>query len=216
MDVLVVGAHGQIGQEVTRLLAEHDDHEAYGMVRKSEYEDDIEALGGTAVRGDVTDPDSLDDAFADRDAVVFTAGSAGEDVWGIDRDGANNCVDTAEAHSVDRFVMLSSMGAANPETGPDELREYLEAKAEADEYLRESGLTWTILRPGPLTDDPGTGRIRTGSSLASADEAEETIPREDVATALVTVLPMTNTHGQTIEALTGETPIESALRAPLT
>lgn len=213
MDVLVVGAHGQIGQQVTRLLAEHDDHATYGMVRKAAYEDDIEALGATAVRGDVTDPDSLDDAFAGRDAVVFAAGSGGEDVWGIDRDGANNCVDAAEAHGVDRFVMLSSLGADDPESGPEALREYLEAKAEADAYLRDSGLTWTILRPGALTDDPGTGRIRAGSSLELNDEAEASIPREDVAASLVTALSMASTHGQTIEMVTGETPIESALRS---
>lgn len=215
MDVLVVGAHGQVGQHVTRLLAEHDDHSAYGMVRKPAYDADIEALGATPVRGDVTDPASLDDAFASRDAVIFAAGSGGEDVWGVDCEGAKHCVDAAEAHGVDRFVMLSSMGADAPESGPEGLQEYLEAKAEADDSLRESGLTWTIVRPGALTDEPGTGRIRTGSDLGWADEAEATIPREDVAATLVTALAMASTHGVTFEELSGETPIERALRSPL-
>lgn len=215
MDVLVVGAHGAVGQHATRLLAEHADHTAYGMVRKPAYDADIEALGATPVRGDVTDRDSLDDAFAGRDAVIFAAGSSGEDVWGVDCDGAKHCVDAAEDHGVDRFVMLSSMGADAPAEGPEGLQEYLEAKAEADDYLRASDLTWTVVRPGALTDEAGTGEIRTGADLGWDAESEATIPREDVAATLVTALPMASTHGVTFEELSGGTPIAEALAAPL-
>ncbi|MBP2249707.1 uncharacterized protein YbjT (DUF2867 family) [Halarchaeum solikamskense] len=212
MDVLVAGAHGAVGQHVTRLLAEHDDHTAYGMVRTDAYEDDVAALGATPVRGDVTDRTSLDDAFAGVDAVIFAAGSSGADVWGVDRDGAENCVDACEDAGVERFVMLSAMNADAPAESPEELREYLRAKADADAYLRESALTFTIVRPGALTDEPGTGRIRTGSDL---DRSDATIPREDVAATLVASLPMASTHDLTFELLSGETPIERALRSPL-
>ncbi|WP_435116805.1 SDR family oxidoreductase [Halolamina sp. C58] len=215
MDVLVVGAHGAVGQHVTRLLAEHEDHTAYGMVRKPAYEDDIEALGATAVRGDVVDRSSLDDAFEGRDAVIFAAGSSGEDVWGVDCEGAKHCVDAAAAHGVRRFVMLSSMGADAPTEGPEELQEYLAAKAEADDYLRDSDLTWTVVRPGALTDEPGTGEVRTGPDLDWEAESGASIPREDVAATLVTALPTASTHGVTFELLSGETPIERALRNPL-
>jgi len=212
MDVLVAGAHGAVGQHVTRLLAEHDDHTAYGMVRNDAYDDDIAALGATPVRGDVTDRASLDDAFAGVDAVIFAAGSGGEDVWGVDCEGAENCVDACEALDIERFVMLSAMNADAPEESPEALREYLRAKADADAYLRESSLAYTIVRPGSLTDEPGTGRIRTGADL---DRSDATIPREDVAAALVATLQMASTHDLTFELLSGETPIERALRSPL-
>ncbi|GGM62126.1 nucleoside-diphosphate-sugar epimerase [Halarchaeum rubridurum] len=214
MDVLVAGAHGAVGQHVTRLLAEHDDHAAHGMVRTPSYDDDIAALGATPVRGDVTARDSLDAALEESgaDALVFAAGSSGADVWGVDRDGARNCVDACADADVERFVMLSAMNAEAPGESPAELREYLRAKAEADAYLRESELTATIARPGALTDEPGTGHVRVGADL---DRSAASVPREDVAATLVAALPMVSTYGVTFELLSGETPIERALRSPL-
>lgn len=212
MRVLVAGAHGRVGQHVTRLLAEHDDHAAVGMCREEAYRDDIEALGAEPVAGDVTDPASLDDAFAGCDALIFAAGSSGEDVWGVDRDGAINCVNACEEVGVERFVMLSSINADRPEESPVELREYLRAKAEADEYLRESALTETILRPGALTEADGTGRVRVGRHL---DRSEATIPRADVAATLVAALGVESTYGLTFEVLSGKTPIREALADPL-
>ncbi|GAA0654051.1 SDR family oxidoreductase [Salarchaeum japonicum] len=192
-----------------KLLANHPTHEAVGLVRKPAYADDIAEWGGTPVRGDVTNRESLDDALADADAVVFAAGSSGEDVWGVDRDGAVACVDAAEAAGVERFVMLSAMNADRPAESPEELREYLRAKAEADDYLRDSELTYTVVRPGALTDDPGTGRVRVGDDL---DRTAATIPREDTAATLVEAITVPETHGETFELLTGDTPVEAALR----
>lgn len=212
MRVLVAGAHGQVGQHVVRRLAGHDAHEAVGLVRKEAYESDVESLGGTAVRGDVTDPESLEAALGDCDAVIFAAGSGGDDVWGVDRDGAVNCVDAAEATGTERFVMLSAINADSPEESPEALREYLRAKAEADEYLRESDLTDTVVRPGSLSNEEGTGRIRTGADL---DRTDVEIPREDTAATLVAAVGAESTHGVTFEVLSGETPIEEALRAPV-
>ncbi|MGB9986356.1 SDR family oxidoreductase [Salarchaeum japonicum] len=209
MRVLVAGAHGQVGRHVVRLLAEHEDHEPVGLVRKQEYVDDVASWGGEPVRGDVTDRESLDSAFADCDAVVFAAGSSGEDVWGVDRDGAMACVDAAEATDTERFVMLSAMNADQPQESPEALREYLRAKAAADDYLRESELTYTVVRPGALSDDPGTGRIRVGADL---DRDDATIPREDTAATLVETLTVEETNGTTFELLRGDTAIETALR----
>lgn len=212
MRVLVAGAHGQVGQHVVRLLADHEAHDPVGLVRKTAYRDDIESLGAEAVHGDVTNRESLEAALEGCDAVVFAAGSGGDDVWGVDRDGAINCVEAAEATDTDRFVMLSSINADSPEESPEALREYLRAKAEADESLRESDLTHTIVRPGALTNEDGTGRIRTGADL---DREDGSIPREDTAATLVTALGMESTHGLTFEVLSGETPIEDALEEPL-
>ncbi|GGL52577.1 SDR family oxidoreductase [Halocalculus aciditolerans] len=211
MDVLVAGAHGKVGQHVTELLA-GSEHGVRGMVHDPKYAADIEALDAEPVVADLTDPVSLPDAVGGCDAVVFAAGSSGADVWGVDCEGAKHLVDAAGDAGADRFVMLSAMNADAPEEGPEELREYLRAKAEADAYLRESDRTDTIVRPGALTDDPGTGRVRTGRDL---DRGEGTIPREDVAETLVTALPMASTHGVTFEVLSGDDPIERALDDPV-
>lgn len=208
MHVLVAGSHGQVGQHVTELLAESD-HEVRGMVRDDAQVEDIEALGGEAVVADLTA--DVEHAVRGCDAIVFAAGSGGEDVWGVDRDGAINLIEAAEAGGVDRFVMLSSINADAPDESPEALREYLQAKAEADERLREGGLTHTIVRPGPLTNDAGTGEITTGADLDRDGE----IPRVDVARTLVTALPMESTHGLTFEVLAGDRPIEDALENPV-
>ncbi|WP_050033200.1 SDR family oxidoreductase [Halorubrum halophilum] len=209
MNVLVAGSHGQVGRHATRVLAESD-HGVRGMVRAESQAPDIEDVGAEPVVADLTG--DLSHAVEGIDAIVFAAGSGGEDVWGVDRDGAINLVDEAEAEGVERFVMLSSIGADRPDDGPKALREYLRAKAEADEYLRESDLTYTIVRPGPLTNEGGTGRIRTGADI-DAEDAE--IPREDVARTLVAALEAESTYGETFELAAGDEPIEEALREPL-
>ncbi|KKF39833.1 NAD-dependent dehydratase [Halorubrum saccharovorum] len=209
MNVLVAGSHGQVGRHATRILAESD-HGVRGMVRAESQAPDIEDVGAEPVVADLTG--DLSHAVEGIDAIVFAAGSGGEDVWGVDRDGAIALVDEAAAEGVERFVMLSSIGADRPDDAPKALREYLRAKAEADEYLRESDLTYTIVRPGPLTNEGGTGRIRTGADI-DAEDAE--IPREDVARTLVAALEAESTYGETFELAAGDEPIEEALREPL-
>ena len=209
MNVLIAGSHGQVGRHVTRILAESD-HGAQGMVRAESQAPDITDLGAEPVVADLTG--DVSHAVEGIDAIIFTAGSGGEDVWGVDRDGAITLVEAAEAEGIERFVMLSSMNADRPENSPETLREYLRAKAEADEYLRESDLTHTIVRPGPLTNEGGTGRIRTGTEL-ERDAVE--IPREDVARTLVAALGAERTDGETFELAAGDESIEDALQAPL-
>ena len=205
MHVLVAGSHGQIGQNVTRLLAESDDHTVRGMVRDETQVSDIEALGAEPVVADLTE--TVDHAIEGCDAVVFAAGSSGEDVWGVDRDGAIALMDAAESRQADRFVMLSSINADAPEQGPEPLAEYLRAKGEADDYLRETGLTHTIVRPGALTNDPGTGLIEVGTDLG----ATGTIPRADVAQTLVATLSKASTFERSFDLLDGDEPIDEAL-----
>ncbi|ELZ00659.1 NAD(P)H-binding protein, partial [Natrialba asiatica] len=117
-------------------------------------------------------------------------------------------VDAAGEAGIDRFVMLSSMGANDPESGPDPLRDYLIAKAEADEYLRESSLAHTIVRPGELTNEPGTGEVRVGTDFELGDGD---IPREDVATVLAATLDRSSLVGETFELLAGDESIDDAL-----
>lgn len=205
MNVLVVGAHGQVGQQVTELLADGE-HEVEGMVRDEAQVADIEALGAEAVVADLTD--DVSHAVRDNDAVVFAAGSGGENVTGVDRDGAIRTIEAAERLGAERFVMLSSINADTPAESPDALREYLEAKAAADERLRASELQYTVVRPGALTDESATGRVEMARSV---DRGE--ISRADVARTLVAALDIEETHGETFELVAGETPIEDALRS---
>jgi len=203
--VLIAGAHGQVGQHVTELLGASD-RTARAMVRDESQTDEMAELGGEPVVADLTG--DVDHAVEGCDAIVFAAGSGGEDVYGVDRDGAIGLIDAASAAGVDRFVMLSSMGADDPESGPEALRDYLIAKAEADEYIRNSGLDYTIVRPGELTNEPGTGEIRAGEGLDPGDGA---IPREDVARTLVAAIDFEPVFGETFEILSGEESIEAAL-----
>lgn len=208
MNVLVAGAHGQVGQHITELLSDSD-HETTAMVRTESQVDEMEAFGVETVVADLTE--DVAHAVAGHDAIVFAAGSGGEDVEGVDRDGAIRMIEAAEEEGVERFVMLSSMNADDPEAGPDELTDYLLAKQAADDRLQESELTYTIVRPGALTDESATGEIRAATKL---DPGE--ITRADVARTLVTAIDMASTHGETFEILAGDEPIESALRSPTT
>jgi uncharacterized protein YbjT (DUF2867 family) len=105
--------------------------------------------------------------------------------------------------------MVSSMGAGDPEAGAEAMRPYLRAKAEADAALRESGLDWTIVRPGRLTDAPGTGRVEAAPVLGRGGE----VPRDDVALTLLESLRAENTVRVTFELLAGAVPVREALRA---
>ena len=203
--VLVAGAHGKVGQHVTALLNESE-HEVRAMVRKEAYVADLKPLSTEVVIADLTG--DVSHAVGGCDAVIFAAGSSGEDVEGVDRDGAIKLMEEAENQGVRRFVMLSSMGAGEPERGPEALRPYLEAKREADERLQRSGLDYTIIRPGQLTEGAATGRIRAAERFGEWGQ----ITREDVAKALVVALGQPNTMGQTFEILGGDTPIEEALK----
>ncbi|WP_440769510.1 SDR family oxidoreductase [Natronorubrum sp. DTA28] len=204
--VLIAGAHGQVGQHVTAILGESD-HEGRAIVRDDDQVAEMEAQGADeTVVADLTE--TVSHALEGCDSIIFAAGSGGNDVYGVDRDGAINLIETAEEAGVDRFVMLSSMGADDPESGPDALEDYLTAKAEADEYLRQSGLEYTIVRPGELTNDSGVGTIEVGDDIG-LDAGD--IPREDVARTLVIALEHDELVGETFEILSGDEPIEEAL-----
>lgn len=209
MNVLVAGSHGQVGQHLTELLADAE-HRVRGMVRDGAQTEAVAALGADPVVADLTEP--VDHAVEGCDAVVFAAGSGGDAVEAVDRDGAIRLVDAAADAGVERFVMLSSMFADQPAAAPEPLRDYLRAKGAADQYLRESDLAYTVVRPGELTNEPATGRIRTAADLSQKDG---TIPREDVARTLAATLTADATRGETFELLSGDDPIEAALADPL-
>src|SRR3954468_313764 len=180
--VLVAGAHGQTARQLVRLLVE-DGHEVQGLVRKEEQLSDVEADGAEPVLVDLEEEEvegSIGEAVEGCDAIVFAAGagpgSGPERKEAMDYWGAVKLMEAAEERGVRRYLMLSAMGAADPEGGSEAMRPYLLAKARADEHLEESGLEYSIIRLGSLTDEKGRGTIEAAEALGRRGE----ISREDV------------------------------------
>ena len=210
MVVVIAGGHGQIALRLERLLADGG-HRARGLIRNPDHAGDVEAAGAEATVLDLEREDDVSPAVEGADAVVFAAGagpgSGPERKRTVDLGAAVKLIDAARAAGVRRYVMISAMGAADPASGSEAMRPYLDAKAEADASLEASGLDHTIVRPGRLTNDPGTGRVAVAERLGRTGE----ITRDDVAATLVAVLENDATIGRTFELLQGDTPIAEAL-----
>src|SRR3954447_3525204 len=162
MDVFVAGGHGQIGLRLLRLLAQRGDV-GRGLIRKPEQAEDLTTVGAVAVVADWEAGDDITNLPAGSDAVVFAAGagpgSGPERKRTVDYGGAVKLIEAAKANGVSRYVIVSSIGASDPSSAQGPMGPYLEAKHDADEALRASGLDFTIVRPGMLTDEPGTGLV---------------------------------------------------------
>jgi uncharacterized protein YbjT (DUF2867 family) len=216
MRTVIAGGHGQIALRLERLLAARGDS-AVGLIRNPDHADDVRATGAQPVVLDLeaTPADSVATALAGADAAVFAAGAgAGSGVdrkLTVDRDAAVLLADAAERAGVRRFLVVSSMGA-DAEASFDEpvFEAYLRAKGAADDAIRaRTTLDWTILRPGSLTNDAGTGRVRL-----AADHVERgSVPRDDVAAVLLELLDAPATAGLTLELVSGQDEITSAVRA---
>jgi uncharacterized protein YbjT (DUF2867 family) len=211
MDVVIAGGHGKIGMLLGRLLAE-DGHRVRGIIRKQEQAPDLEAIGVEPLVFDLEHDDGLAAAIEGADSAVFAAGagpgSGAERKFTMDRDGAVKLMDACKAADANRYVMISSMGADASASGDDVFTIYRRAKGEADDALRASGLDHTILRPGRLTDDPGTGLVALAPQVPRGS-----IPRADVAATIALVLPAANTFGATLDETEGTIPIAEAVRA---
>ncbi|HYM59102.1 MAG TPA: SDR family oxidoreductase [Solirubrobacteraceae bacterium] len=211
MDVLVAGGHGKVARHLLRLLAEHG-HNGRGLIRNPDHAADLERLGAGPVLCDL-ETDDVRPHLGAAEAIVFAAGagagSGPERKRTVDYGGAVKLIEAARELAVRRYLMVSSMGAGDPESAPEAMRPYQRAKADADEALRLSGLDWTIVRPGGLTDVPGSGRVDLAPALGRRGQ----IPREDVALVLLECLGEPATIGATFEVLEGDTPVREALRA---
>lgn len=205
-NILVVGANGTTGKEIVSILKASEHFNPIAMVRKGSQVDQFKHKRIDTVLGDLTkDLTHVTDTI---DKIIFAAGSGGEQVVEVDQEGAKSLIDLAKKAKIKRFVMLSSMGADQPEA-VDELEDYLKAKQKADEYLRASGLNYVIVRPGALNNEDGTGKIELSQNLNKQGE----ISRADVAQTLVKALHDDAPSNTSFEILQGETSIEKAFKS---
>ena len=216
MKIVIAGGHGKIALLLERLLADRGDHPA-GLVRKPEHAEDLVAAGAEPVLCDLESAtvDEVAKHLADADAVVFAAGAGGSGgivrTRAVDLAGALLFADAAERAGVRRLVLVSSMGAGRvpPADADPSFEAYLQAKGEADaDVSARAGLDWTILRPGRLTDEAGTGRVGLAKSTGYG-----AVPRQDVAAVIAGLLHAPATSGLILELIAGDVPVEQAVEA---
>lgn len=205
-NVLVAGANGTTGKKIVYLLKNSKSYNPVAMVRKESQMEQFRKENVITVLGDLEK--DISHTLKNIDKVIFAAGSGGKKVIEVDQEGAKKMIDAAKDSGIKKFVMLSSLGADHPEKAPD-LKKYLKAKHEADEYLKSSTLCYTIVRPGSLTNAEGTGKIQLAESLG----ASGSISREDVARTLVGALHENKTKNKVFEIVEGDTPIGEAMEA---
>lgn len=215
MKVLVVGANGQIGKQLVSLIQDSDTLKAKAMIRKEEQAEHFKKLGAETVLVDLEgEVDDIAKAAKDVDAIVFTAGSGpktGPDkTIMIDLDGAVKTIQAAEKAGVKRFVMISSYDTTRKaiQEASESFAPYVAAKHYADEWLRSTDLDYTMIHPGALSNDKGTGKIEAATSV----EPKE-VPREDISHVIFACLQNDSTIGKEFQVIAGSTPINEAIKA---
>ncbi|MCC5894267.1 MAG: SDR family oxidoreductase [Alkalibacterium sp.] len=214
MNVLIVGANGQIGQHLVDVLKEEGKHTPIAFVRKEEQVKAFEDKGVEARLGDLEDTvDSIKERMTDIDAVVFTAGSGGSTGYDktllIDLDGAVKTVEATKASGIDRFVMVSAFQADDRDKWNADMKPYFVAKHFADMWLMDSSLTYTIIRPGMLENEESIGKVLASDSMTDPDTYS--IPRVDVAKVIAESLENKATYKKAFDLVTGKDEIEEAL-----
>ncbi|MDL5203206.1 SDR family oxidoreductase [Streptomyces sp. ALI-76-A] len=214
MRIVIAGGHGQIALRLERLLAGRG-NEVAGIIRRAEQGDDLRQAGAEPVLLDLESAsvEEVAERLRGADAVVFAAGAGpGSGVTRkdtVDRGAAVLFADAAVRAGVRRYVVVSSMGADPAHQGDEVFDVYLRAKGEADAYVSGlEGLDWTILRPGSLTNDAGTGLVRL-----EAHTGRGAVPRDDVAAVLAELLDTPATAGLVLELVGGSTPVSVAVKS---
>jgi nucleoside-diphosphate-sugar epimerase len=212
MVIAIAGAHGQIAMRLTpRLVARGDS--VIGLIRNPDHAADVQSAGAEPVVCDLehASVEEVSAAVQHVDAVVFAAGagpgSGAQRKLTMDRDGAIKLLE-ATADRATPYVIVSSVGAENPppECDEDVFSVYLRAKAGADAAVKASDRAWTIVRPGRLTDEPGTGRVRIDTAPFRGE-----VSRDDVAEVLAAVLHEPRANHRVLYVNGGEDPVEDVL-----
>lgn len=214
MNVLIVGANGQIGKHIVEEMKNTGKNTPIAFVRKEEQLEEFKSQGVEGRLGDLEDSISeIKERMNEIDAVIFAAGSGGstssDKTLLIDLDGAVKVMEAAKASEIDRFVIVSAFGAESRERWSDELKPYYVAKHFADEWLRNSDLNYTIVRPGMLENEESIGKVLIKENIIESNVM--TIPRIDVAKVLVATLDNEKTYRKSFDLVTGENNIEESL-----
>jgi nucleoside-diphosphate-sugar epimerase len=215
MVVAIAGAHGKIAMRLAALLAGRGDR-VVGLIRNPDHADEVSRQGASPVMCDLEQAtvEELAGAIAGADVAVFAAGagpgSGAARKLTMDRDGAIKLLHAAIAAGTPRFLIVSSIGAENPPSGDEGFSVYLRAKAEADQAVQNSDRSWTIVRPGHLTDAPGTGRVRIDLTPFRGE-----VSRDDVASVLARLLADPRSADRVLYVNGGEEPLAQALERAL-
>ena len=206
MTVLVVGANGRTGKEIVQRLLKHN-YEVKAMVRRREAGLPLEEQGAQMVIADLKD--SFDDALEGCDAILSAVGAGMDgDPEEVDNQGVVKLIKAAQERGIERFILVSSMGTTYADEMPPMLKPYLEAKRKSEEVLETSGLDYTIIQPGGLTDGDETGKVEAAHNL----KRRGSISRADVALVAVEALCTGAGSKKTFELLAGDVAVDEALR----
>lgn len=185
MTILLIGANGRSGRPIAARLCEAN-IPFRAMIRDERQKEHFSRLGAEVVVADLTK--DFSHALDGVDTVIFTAGSAetegAESERLLDRDAIVKAADYAKQRGAKRFILISTLLAPAPESGPEALRHYVQMKRESDDYLIGSGLNYVVLRPGPLTTEPAAGTI----AITNDPSARKPVAREDMAAVVMEVL----------------------------
>lgn len=214
MKVLVVGANGQIGKHLVQMIQDDGVHQARAMIRKEEQAASFKEMGAETSIVDLEgEIDDITKAAEGVDAVVFTAGSGpktGKDkTIMVDLDGAIKTIMATKQAGVKRFIMISSFDTTRRaiQDASESFAPYVVAKHYADEWLRAADLDYTIIHPGMLTNDEGTGKVTLGETVERAEVA-----REDIARVIFESIQVDHSIGKEFQVVNGETAIKDALQ----
>lgn len=227
--VFVIGAHGKVARHFADIVAESNDLSEKAMIRKEEQIPFFKDRQIETVLLDLaaTEEDELAKAMSGSDAVIFSAGAGGsgtDNIYTIDLDGAIKAMTAAEKAGIKRFIMVSTFRTGREWMQQDTIRSYTIAKNYADEWLKNrTKLDWTIIHPGVLIDEPGTGKVKVGGvgevadiDLTATDNAfsntDLQVPRQDIARVLEAALGADATIKKEIEVIQGDTPISEAIQ----
>ncbi|MGY1708054.1 NAD(P)-binding oxidoreductase [Geodermatophilus sp. SYSU D00758] len=219
MRIVIAGAHGQVARRLGRLLSARGDT-VLGIVRNPDHRADLESDGVQPVVLDLeqVSAEEVAEVVRGADAVVFAAGagpgSGAPRKDTVDRGAAVLLADAAERAGVRTYLLVSSMGVERvagggaPADADEVFTAYLRAKLAAEtDLLARPALAVTVVRPGGLTDDPGTGRVRLGHGIDFGQ-----VPRDDVAAVLLALLDAPR-DGAVVELVGGDTPVAEAVAA---
>lgn len=214
--IAIIGGHGKVALHLSRILS-GEGHDVTSFIRNPEHVADVTATGASAEVLDVENSTTaeLAKALGGHNAVVWSAGAGGGNpsrTYAVDRDAAIRSMDAAAEAGVKRYVMVSYFGAGKDHGVPEDnsFFAYAEAKSAADEYLRNTGLDWTVLGPGALTEDAPTGLIEVNP--ANPGDGTQT-SRGNVALVAAAVLELPETIGRTIPFRDGTVDVVDALTA---